>query len=371
MRVGLVIYGRLDQASGGYLYDRKLVSYLKKRGHQVQIISLPWRSYWLRLGDNFSSRLFKRLRSLRLDVLLQDELNHPSLFILNARLKKQVSFPLISIVHLLRSTEQHPALLAPLYAWIERRYLNSVDAFIFNSADTKKIVNRILKSPKPNIVATPGGDRLRPAMSAVRIKARAHRAGPLQVIFLGNLIHRKGAHLLVRAASQLAPGSLHITFAGRQEMEPAYYAELLRLVDQLNLRSAVEFCGFLDGHKLAARLRASQVLALPSAYEGFGIAYLEGLGFGLPAIGTRAGAARELIQPGKNGFLIQPGNAAELATILKRLHEDRDLLARMSLSAFNSFKQHPIWDQSLSRIELFLSSYNQISPRPQPHRRKR
>lgn len=52
MRIGLVIYDRLDQVSGGYLYDRKLVEHLEARGDEVLVFSQPKRPYPLRLIDN-------------------------------------------------------------------------------------------------------------------------------------------------------------------------------------------------------------------------------------------------------------------------------------------------------------------------------
>jgi hypothetical protein len=65
MRVGLLIYGSLDTISGGYLYDCKLVEHLRQQGDQVEIISLPWRNYLRHLGDNLSSGLLQRLKSLQ------------------------------------------------------------------------------------------------------------------------------------------------------------------------------------------------------------------------------------------------------------------------------------------------------------------
>ena len=87
MRIGLVIYGSLDTFSGGYLYDRKLVAHLRDAGDEVEIISIPWRNYAAHLTDNFSASLLRRLAGSRFDVLIQDELNHPSLFWLNQRLR--------------------------------------------------------------------------------------------------------------------------------------------------------------------------------------------------------------------------------------------------------------------------------------------
>ena len=57
MKIGLIIYGSLKTISGGYLYDRKLVELLKKRGDQIEIISLPRRNYAAYLTDNFHFRL--------------------------------------------------------------------------------------------------------------------------------------------------------------------------------------------------------------------------------------------------------------------------------------------------------------------------
>ena len=72
MKIGLLIYGSLDTVSGGYLYDRKLVEYLRAQGDTVEIISLPWRNYAAHLMDNFRFRLPPGL-----DLLIEDELNHP------------------------------------------------------------------------------------------------------------------------------------------------------------------------------------------------------------------------------------------------------------------------------------------------------
>jgi hypothetical protein len=108
MRIGLLIYGTLETLSGGYLYDRRLVEHLQSKGDEVEIVSLPWRNYLRHLGDNFSGSLYTRLKELQVDLLLQDELNHPSLFWLNRRLQNQVSYPIIAIVHHLRSSAMHP-----------------------------------------------------------------------------------------------------------------------------------------------------------------------------------------------------------------------------------------------------------------------
>ena len=100
MKIGFLIYGSLDTLSGGYLYDRKLVEYLRAQGDEVETISLPWRNYATHLTDNLHFRL-----PADLDLLIQDELNHPSLLSANTALR---TYPVISLVHHLRCSEQRP-----------------------------------------------------------------------------------------------------------------------------------------------------------------------------------------------------------------------------------------------------------------------
>lgn len=133
MRVGFVVYGPLDGRSGGYRYDLELVRGLRAAGDEVTVISLPERPYRHRLRDNVTS--LSRLRSLDVDVLLQDELCHPSLVGVNPRLGDDI--PVVSVVHHLNSLENLGTFRRYIRRAIETRYLHSVDAFVFNSETTK------------------------------------------------------------------------------------------------------------------------------------------------------------------------------------------------------------------------------------------
>lgn len=371
MHIALIIYGDLRQASGGYLYDRYLVDHLRQRGHKVQVISMPWRRPLFAGLDNYSGKLFDKLKSLRIDLLLQDELNHPSLFLLNERLRKEVSYPIISIVHMLRSRAHAEHIFHWLTERVESQYLNSMDGFVFNSQETQRIVNSMLARPRPSVVAPPGGDRFKPKITEKKIRSRALQPGSLRVLFLGNLTRNKAAHLLIEAAAMLERESVFLTFAGRLDVEPDYAEYLERLSAGLGTQDCLFFADHLEGKLLQATMQTSQILAVPSAYEGFGIVYLEGMGYGLPAIATRGAGAKEIIQNGKNGFLIPVGDAERLAKILRRLQQDRRLLARMSLAARRSFLTFPTWKESMQRVEKFLSSYNDSSHRTSLPRRKK
>lgn len=361
VRVGLIIYGSLQTVSGGYLYDRKLVERLRKQGDHVEIFAQTWRSYPRRLSDNLSASFLRDLRQAPLDLLLQDELNHPSLFWLNRRLRPTVRYPIVSIVHHLRSHEARPTWQNRLYALAERSYLASVDGFVCNSAATLRDVAGLAESSPPAVVAPPAGDRWPVSLAEAQIEARASAPGPLRIIFVGNLTPRKGLHTLLSALAHLPAGAATLTVVGSPGVDPAYAAACRRQAGQAKLGDSVTFCGSLTDAELAAELSNHQVLAAPSSYEGFGIVYLEGMGFGLPAIATTAGGASEIVSDGENGFLLKPGDAGALAATLRRLSADRALLARLSLAARRRFEAHPTWDETTAAIHRFLNGLLQYN----------
>ena len=359
MKIGLVIYGSLELVSGGFLYDRMMVEYLRRQGDQVHVIGLPWRSYARHLGDNLSAGLIRHLAGLDLDVLIQDELNHPSLFWVNTRLHSQVRYPIVSIVHHLRSSELRPVWQNRLFAKVERRYLRSVDGFIFNSRTTSQVVAKVLGAAweqpnRPWVMAYPAGDRLNPQIQEAEIRDRAMQTGPLRLVFLGNVISRKGLHTLLAALAQLSGDSWELAVIGSLDFEPRYARAVQQQALEAGLSHRVHFEGALNGAELADTLINSHVLAVPSSYEGFGIVYVEGMGFGLPAIASLGGAASEIIAHGRDGFLVPPEDAHTTAKCLQILLRDRSRLAQMGTAARRRYLAHPTWEQTGRQIREFL-----------------
>jgi glycosyltransferase involved in cell wall biosynthesis len=353
MRVGLVLHGNLKTVSGGFFYDRMLVDYLRRQGDRVEVISLAWPAYARALLDNVSPLVWRRLQEVSVDVYLQDELAHPSLFWLNRRLRRLKQAPLVAIVHHLRCAESWPAWQKACYRWVERRYLRSVDAYIANSLSTREMVERFAGRGKPGVVARPGGDNLAGSVTPREIEARA-RTQPFTILFLGNLIPRKGLHTLIAALACLPLKNWRLYVAGNLQADPPYVERIRRQLDALRLHGRVFLLGHLSRDQVAAHLARSHLLAVPSSFEGYGIAYLEGMAFGLPAIASTAGGAGEIITDGQNGFLVEPDDAATLAHRLAGLMEDRNELIAMSLAAKDRSAAQPTWEETGSLVRGFL-----------------
>ncbi len=344
MRIGLVLYGSLETRSGGYLYDRKLVAHLRACGDEVELVALPWRHYGAHLLDNLSPAWRARLRRGRWQVVLQDELNHPSLFAVNGLIEA----PIIAIVHHLRSSEQHAPVWQPVHRWVEARYLAGVDSFVFNSAATRDAVAALRPALPRHVIATPAGDRLG-ALAAPPVR----EPGPLRLLFVGNVIGRKGLAPLLEALARLR-GAWALTVAGSLQVDARHVRALQVQAARLGIGARIDWRGPVDDESLRALLIAHHALVVPSSYEGFGIVYLEAHAFALPALGTTAGGAGEIIVDGETGWLVPAGDVTALAERLQRWHDDRALLARQSAAALERFRQFPGWDSTVATIRDFL-----------------
>jgi glycosyltransferase involved in cell wall biosynthesis len=356
VHIGLIIYGSLDTLTGGYLYDRMLVEQLRHQGDEVELISLPWRSYPRHLSDNLRWALWRRLRQAGFDALLQDELNHPSLVWLNRRLRKSVPYPIITIVHLLRSSEPRPAWSNRLYAWVERRYLRGVDGCIYNSRTTRAAVEGLLGLVPPGVVAYPGRDHLPSGLTPDQIGARARQPGPLHILFVGNLTPLKGLHTLLQAVAHLPKDDWRLTVAGSLTMAADYVDTVRRQVARDGLGRQVTLLGAVPNAVVATHLAQSHVLAVPSFYEAFGIVYLEAMSFGLPIIASTAGGAHELVTHAQEGFLVPAGDADALAHHLRTLSRDRESLCRLGQAASRRVRSHPTWAESGGCIRDFIQT---------------
>jgi glycosyltransferase involved in cell wall biosynthesis len=347
MKIGLVIYGDLGSLSGGYLYDRKLVEFLRSFcRNQVEIISIPRKKYLLNLSDNY---IYRKEFFQSFDVLLQDELCYLSLFRLNQRLKNEISCPIIGIVHHLKSCEGSGF----VNAWIERKYLESLDGFIFNSLTTKLEVENLLGRAKPLVVAYPSTDK-------TLKKRRPREKGPFKILFVGNLIPRKNLHKLINALAQLKDLDWSLRAIGDYDADRAYFIKLTKLVRKNRLEKKIFFGGVLSDDQLSEAYAQADILIVPSSYEGFGIVYLEALANQLPVVASINGGAREIIRHGREGFLINPDDNLELKETILRLISSREQLEVMSAYARDRAQHFLSWEASFLKVKVFLDSFKKI-----------
>lgn len=164
-----------------------------------------------------------------------------------------------------------------------------------------------------------------PATDAPHNHRRPRLDGRVHALFVGTCSPRKGVHYLVRAMALLENYPLTLHIIGDLEIDHDYAQEVIRLTRALHLEDRIVFHGLVPQEALWQQYAQADVFVLPSLWEGYGIALLEAMAFGLPIVATRVGAVPELIQDGQNGLLVPPGDPRGLAMGLRRIFTDTSL----------------------------------------------
>lgn len=165
------------------------------------------------------------------------------------------------------------------------------------------------------------------------------RQDPLRVLFVGQLGQRKGVGYLIEAMAQLAVPA-ELTLLGRPLVVPPM------------LKAALERHRWIESAphaEVLSLMREHDVLVFPSLFEGFGLVILEAMAQGTVVIATPNTAAPDLLDNGRDGFIVPIRSADAIAARLTVLAEDRDLLARMSEAARQSAAKRT-WDEYRSRL---------------------
>jgi glycosyltransferase involved in cell wall biosynthesis len=180
----------------------------------------------------------------------------------------------------------------------------------------------------------------------------AELSPPLTVLSVGNLIPIKGHALLLHAfarVSKVVPECALEIFGDGPER-----GNLVRLAEELGTSGRVRFRGRQNRGEIAEAMRRCAVFALPSSYEGLGCVYLEAMASGKAVIGCRGQGIEEVVEHGKNGFLITPGNEAELSESVRMVLQSEDFRRRVGANARRTILQgHTLQEQARRLTEVY------------------
>jgi glycosyltransferase involved in cell wall biosynthesis len=177
-----------------------------------------------------------------------------------------------------------------------------------------------------------------------------------EVVTIANLGHmgrRKGQHDLLAAfilAREKFP-RLKLILAG-PELDVEYVRRLRNEISLRKLEDVVQIPGGLNDK--TAFWQAVDIFVQPSEYEGLGMALMEALWLGKPAIGTRVGGIPELIRHDVNGLLVEPGRPAEMAAAIERLVVEPETRRRFSENAAAHVQAMGMTRTAMSRHYLEL-----------------
>ena len=200
--------------------------------------------------------------------------------------------------------------------------------------------------------------RFRPASDDERRALRVRYGLPESAViatYTGRLLRGKGLETLVDAFAAIAAEEprAHLMIVGSGEGQSlSVEPELRESVRQRGLGERVSFTGRVDD--VAERLRASDLFAFPSEFEGLGISLVEAAACGLPAVGARTGGIVDVIEEGASGLLVPPRDASALASALRTLVADPERRRQMGRRAREVARDRFDLEDSVSRyVALF------------------
>jgi glycosyltransferase involved in cell wall biosynthesis len=161
----------------------------------------------------------------------------------------------------------------------------------------------------------PGPDRSTPVRAAL--------AAPVRLVLAGRVSARKGTDVAVAALAALAGRGVDATLDLVGGVFPGYEwfeADVRRQVAEAGLDDRVRWLGVLPD--VWPALQAADVVLVPSRVEPFGNAAVEAMLAGRPVVASRAQGLREIVRPGENGELAEPGDAGSLADAIGRIVAD-------------------------------------------------
>jgi glycosyltransferase involved in cell wall biosynthesis len=162
------------------------------------------------------------------------------------------------------------------------------------------------------------------------------------LLSVGIIVPRKGHDLLVAALATLGELPWRLSIVGDRGRDPAASARLDADILRHGLTARVVLEGAVSAERLAEFYSAADVFVLASRYEGYGMAFAQAIAYGVPVIGTTAGAIPETVPAGA-GLLVPPDDVPALAAALQRLISDADERARLARNARAAARGLPTW----------------------------
>ena len=167
--------------------------------------------------------------------------------------------------------------------------------------------------------------------NGVDLRDRSAPPGPAvlpsqpRLLFVGRLNPQKNLPFLFRVLAELKASPWTLDVVGAGEDGPV----LKRFVEARQLQDQIRFHGWLQRAEVDAMLAGSDALVFPSTVEGLPLALLEGLKFGLAIVASDLPPLRDLVEDGRNGFLLEPNALESWTTSLRKLLADPAALLAM------------------------------------------
>ena len=339
--IAFVVPGRLDQLTGGYLFDRHIVEGLRTRGRRVRVIELTAKDP--DANDAVLASLADGTRTVVDGLALANLAETVAAQARRLRLIAFVHGPLAQETSLLPAAAQQAAAR-------EAALISLMCGVLCPSRFTASAVGGYGIAPERIAVVSPG--------TAKPARPPGPRHSPVRgLLCVANLVPRKGHELLVEALARIRDLNWSLSCVGSLERDPPTARAVRRRIRAVGLGRRITLAGEATPHGVAQAYRAADAFVLPSFHEGYGMVYAEAMAHGLPVIATTAGAIPETVPP-QAGLLVPPGDPAALARAVRRVITQPVLAARLALGSRATGIRLPDWPRA---IEAWERSFDRLA----------
>lgn len=257
-----------------------------------------------------------------------------------------LNIPLIQHFHGLGIWQYHDnlhPLLTSYTIMLKKRIYSGLSGAVGVSNKVRKIFEKKIRTV-PTYTVYNGVDIQRFPMDEQRC---FFKDGTVKIICVANLIPIKGQKYLIEATAELQSmgKNIRLTFAGRGPDEKA----LKSLAGKLNVPA--DFVGYLPYDEISVLMREQDLFIMPSYYEALGCVYLEAMSAGMLTVGVKGQGIDEIIQDGKNGYLVEPKSVESIVEVVIRiLNTEQGTLKKVALCARETSMRFT-WDVSAEMLD--------------------
>lgn len=173
------------------------------------------------------------------------------------------------------------------------------------------------------------------------------------ILFLGRLGERKGIYDLLEAlknVNEKLPEDVEIYLCGDGAVD-----EVKKIINSYGIMNRVKIIGWIDEYEKENIFKQTMVNILPSYNEGLPMTILETMAYGIPNISTNIASIPEVIQNGKNGYLIKPGDTVMLERLIISLANDDELRKQISNNSWNDIIHQFALDTHMEKLKQYLN----------------
>ncbi|RSD27447.1 glycosyltransferase family 4 protein [Mesobacillus subterraneus] len=272
-------------------------------------------------------------------------------------LSKMLGIPLIATIH---GTEfgRNKGVFTNLQQFVfskEKELCRSAEEIIVCSDFMKDEVLRLLDVTSDRVSVIANGTAIEEVnISKLVIEELFPFLKDRKVVFsIGRMVKEKGFATIIEAANLLKQEAPELSFviAGNGPLLETYR----RKVWEMGLQDSVQFIGFISEEVRQALLKRADIAVFASGYEPFGLAAAEALAAGVPTILSRTGGMQGLIEDGKTGFHMEPGDEKDLAQKILWIQQNHSLAHHMAKSGQKGITEKFSWEHNAKATDTLYS----------------